>query len=218
MFKYRYLFVPWLIFILSGCGGTSAMSRGQETVDISKKSIALLSIRISNTYESSAQPHLTFLRVAGPNGEEDVYRNKSYKREEDSFSEYWLGFELDPGKHKFIKFNSFVEKFASVAVSSAPLNLDVVIKPNSVQYLGHIDAVIRKKQNDGEKMAAARVYPDTLGHALAGFLTGTFDIAVTDKFDEDMSTFLSEYPGLRNIKVQKSILPQWVRPEHLGNQ
>lgn len=213
MFKFRYLLVPCLALVLSGCGAAT-MPRGQETVDVSKKSIALLSLRISNKYEPSYQPHLRFLVIAGPNGKEDVFLGKSYMRATDSYTEYWLGFELDPGEHKFIKFNSVVNNFLVKAVSSAPLNLDAVINQNAVQYLGHIDAVIRKKQNDDEQMAAAWVYPGTLAQTLAGFLSGTFDIVVTDNSDEDMKTFISEYPGLRNVKVQKSILPQWVRPEH----
>ena len=37
---------------------------------------------------------------------------------------------------------------------------------------------------------------------------------VEDKFDEDMKSFISEYPGLQQVKVEKSILPEWIRPEN----
>ena len=52
-----------------------------------------------------------------------------------------------------------------------------------------------------------------IGNAAAGFLTGTYDVVIEDKFDEDMKTFIAEYPALKNIKIEKSILSQWIRPE-----
>jgi len=52
-----------------------------------------------------------------------------------------------------------------------------------------------------------------IDQAVAGFSTGTFDVVVEDKYDEDMKLFISEYPALQNTKVEKSILPQWIRPE-----
>jgi hypothetical protein len=30
-----------------------------------------------------------------------------------------------------------------------------------------------------------------------------------------MKLFISEYPALENMKVEKSILPHWTRPENL---
>jgi hypothetical protein len=47
-----------------------------------------------------------------------------------------------------------------------------------------------------------------------GFSSGTFDVVVEDRFDEDMKLFVSEYPALQNVKVEKTILPRWIRPEN----
>jgi hypothetical protein len=47
---------------------------------------------------------------------------------------------------------------------------------------------------------------------IVGFSAGTFDVAVKDKFDEDMKLFISEYPVLDKAKINKTILPQWKRP------
>ena len=51
-----------------------------------------------------------------------------------------------------------------------------------------------------------------------GFSTGTFDVIVEDRFDEDMISFISEYPALQEVKVEKAILPQWKRPENIKAQ
>jgi len=47
-----------------------------------------------------------------------------------------------------------------------------------------------------------------IDQSIAGFSSGTFDVVVEDKFDEDMKSFISEYPALKKVKVEKSILPQ----------
>jgi hypothetical protein len=54
-----------------------------------------------------------------------------------------------------------------------------------------------------------------MDQALAGFSTGTFDVVFTDKYEEDMIKFRSEYPALETVKIDKSILPPWIRPEDI---
>jgi hypothetical protein len=50
--------------------------------------------------------------------------------------------------------------------------------------------------------------------SIIGFTTGTFDIVVNARFDENMKTYISEYPVLVSVQVDEAILPQWVRPEN----
>ncbi len=85
------------------------------------------------------------------------------------------------------------------------------MKPNSVVYIGKIDAVIRKRKNDSE-VRAGELWHTYIGQALAGFSTGTFDIEFKDNYDEDMKLYLAEYPGLQKVKIEKSILSAWKRP------
>jgi len=94
------------------------------------------------------------------------------------------------------------------------LNLKTEIKPNSISYLGHLDITLREKKNNAEISAGS----DTpfIDQSIAGFSSGTFDVVVEDKFDEDMKSFISEYPALKKVKVEKSILPQWIRPDKEG--
>ena len=97
------------------------------------------------------------------------------------------------------------------AVASVPINLITDIKPNAVVYLGHMEVVLRERKSDTEERAA--LFP-LIDAAVAGFSSGTFDVVVEDRFDEDIKLFSSEYHALQNAKIEKSILPQWVRPEN----
>jgi hypothetical protein len=49
---------------------------------------------------------------------------------------------------------------------------------------------------------------------MAGLPYGTVDVVVSARYDEDMITCISEYPGLHYVKDEISILPQWIRPEN----
>jgi hypothetical protein len=201
-----------LAFFVAGCANNMALKKGQDNIDLSNSSIALLSVRISNQSEPSHQP-LIVGAYTMRQSKTTFHRTRSaYKIEKDDFKEQWLSFELEPGINNFIKLWAscpdivFFTTFASI-----PLNLDVDIKPNSVTYFGHIDVTIRKKKNDDEESAGSGPY--VVGNAAAGFLTGTYDVVIEDKFDEDMKTFISEYPALQKVKVEKSLIPQWIRPE-----
>jgi hypothetical protein len=188
-----------------------ALTKGQKSIDVSKKSIALLSAKVSNQHHPKFPLSLVGCYINTGTDNNRYMTNEAFKREEDGFKEYWLSFELDPGINTFEKIGTMYNIFVVAASSFPSLNLEADIKPNSVLYLGHIDIMLRERKSDNEERAG--LFP-LIDAALVGFSTGTFDISVDDRFDEDMKTFMSEYPALQNVKVEKSILPQWIRPEN----
>jgi hypothetical protein len=202
-----------LAFFIVGCANNMALKKDQDSIDLSNSSIALLSVRISNQNEPSHQPLIVGAYTMWQSKTTFHRTKNAYKKEGDDFKEQWLSFELEPGINNFIKLWATCPDLVIVTTfASIPLDLDADIKPNSVNYLGHIDVKIRKKQNDGEE-SAGPAFPYTVGNAAAGFLAGTYDVVIDDKFNEDMKLFISEYPALQKVKVEKSILPQWIRPE-----
>jgi hypothetical protein len=212
MVKSQYLIVMCLASFFVGCANNMALTKGQDSVDLSNSSIALLSVRASNQNEPSHQPLIVGAYTLRQSKTTFHRTRTAYKKEGDAFKEQWLSFELEPGINNFTKLWAtcpdlvFLTSFASI-----PLNLDADIKPNSINYLGHLDVTIRKKNNDDEESVGSGPY--VVGNAAAGFLTATYDVVVEDKIDEDIKTFIAEYPALNKVKVEKSILPQWVRPE-----
>ncbi|MHB8137451.1 MAG: hypothetical protein ACYDGO_03575 [Smithellaceae bacterium] len=221
MMKYRFLLIFCLVFIMSGCSGNKmALTKDQSDIDLTKKSIVLLSVRISNQYKPGRQLELLNAFIcpqSETNCKQDLPNNpgspyKTYKREKNSFNEYLLSYALESG---MFNINGFYTMYKIPALISAfgfvELNLETDIKPNSISYLGHLDIILREKKNDAEIRAGNETPMD---QSVAGFSSGTFDVVVEDKFDEDMKSFISEYPALQNVKVEKSILPQWIRPEN----
>jgi hypothetical protein len=219
MMKFKYLLIFCFALVMSGCAGHKmALTKEQSNIDLTKKSIALLSVKISNQYKPDCQLEVTGAFIC-PQAETcsrplPYYHKagKPYKSEEKLFNEYLMSFELDSGAYTIRSIGaSFQIPLLISAFGSAPLLLKTEIKPNSLIYLGHVDIILREKKIDIERRAGSII--PLIDQATAGFSTGTFDIDIEDRFDEDMKLFISEYPALQNLKVEKSLLPQWIRPE-----
>ena len=221
MIKYRFLLIFCLVFTMSGCAGHKmAVTKGQSDIDLTKKSIALLSVRISNQYKPSRQLALQSVIIC-PQSEQNCKHDppsnpgspyKPYKREKDYFNEYLLKYELESGTYNIDGlYTTYRIPTLTFGIGFAKLNLTTEIKPNSISYLGHIDIVLREKKNNAEISAGSAI--PFIDQYLAGFSSGTFDVVVEDKFDEDMKSFISEYPALQKVKVEKSILLQGIKPE-----
>ena len=218
--KYRFLIIFCLVFLMSGCAGNMALTKGQTEIDLSSKSIALLTVKISNQNKPSRQVNLNNIIICPEsvmNCRKDISTYpggpyKIYKKEKDFFNEYLLSFALESGRYNLEGFYTTYNIPMLVAgVGYGDLKLETEIKPNSISYLGHINITLREKTGDTE-ICAGDAIPH-LDQAMPGFSSGTFDVVVEDKFDEDMKSFISEYPALQQVKVEKSILPEWIRPE-----
>ncbi len=221
MIKYRLLLIFCLVFTMSGCAGHKmALNKKQSDIDLTKKSIALFSVRISNQYKAGRQLELLSVIIC-PQSESNCKHDrpanqgspyKPHKREKDYFNEYLVSYELESGTYNIDGlYTTYRIPTLTSGFGYTKLNLKTEIKPNSVSYLGHLDITLREKKSDTEISAGGSV--PFIDQYIPGFSSGTFDVEVEDKFDEDMKSFISEYPALQKVKVEKSILPQWIRPE-----
>lgn len=197
-----------LIITLSGCAHDMALIKGQENIHTSK-SIALLSVKVSNQNKPSYQLEISGAFVCPQL--RDCFSRKwmhkvesPYKSKKDSFNEYLLSFELDPGEYNIHAIATFYDiPILLHAEANIPLSLKYEVKPNSVVYLGHIDATLREKRSDNEERAGLLPLIDS---AIVGYSSGTFDVAVEDRFDNDIKVFIAEYPALQKVKVDKFIM------------
>ena len=222
MGKFRYLFTFCLAFVVSGCSHNMALTKGQTNIVLSTNSIALLSVKIFNQNKPGRQLDLAGFIICPQSktctdGAVNLYKaDDLYKSEKDLFNEYLLSFELESGTYNI---KSIIAVYSVPLLVSAgggaSLDLKAEIKPKSVIYLGHIDAILRERKNDNEERAG--LFP-LIDSAIAGFSSGTFDVVVEDRFEEDMKGFNSEYPALQSVQIEKSILPQWIRPENRGTK
>ncbi len=222
MISRRFLIVLCSVFVMAGCaGGNMALTKGQTDIDVSKKSLALLSVKIANQHKPGYQLDIMGALIC-PQSERCDHGSRSsfyradipyrIKSVENSFNEYLLSFELAGGAYTFHSIGAAYDHFPITGGGSVPLNYKLEIKPNAVIYLGHLDVVLRERKSDSEERAG-KVVP-LIDQAVVGASTGTYDVVAEDRFEEDMKLYLSEYPALQKVRIEKSILPQWIRPEN----
>ena len=160
MIKYRFLLIFCLVFIMIGCAGKKmALNKGQSDIDLTNKSIALLSVRISNQYKPGRQLELQSVVIC-PQSETNCKHDppshfaspyKPYKREKDYFNEYLLKYELESDTYNIDGlYTTYRIPTLTAGLGFAKLNLKTEIKPNSISYLGHLDIILREKKNNAE--------------------------------------------------------------------
>jgi len=198
-----------------------ALTKGHSDIDVTKKSIALISARISNQYKPKYQLDIVTTYIC-PTSQTDcsesgdgIYKTNSYNRiksMEEGFNEYLLSFELKSGAYNLDSMGAIYQSVLVTGGGIVPLKFNLDIRPNSVIYLGHLDIVMRERKNESE-IRAGRIYP-LIDQSTIGTSSGTFDVAVEDKFEEDVKLFISEYPALQKVRIEKALLPQWTRPKN----
>jgi len=224
MTNYRLVASICLIFAVSGCASQHmALTKGQSDINVAHKSIALISARISNQFKPKYQLDIVTAYICPPsqtdcstsyNGIHKTRSDNRIKSVEESYNEYLLSFELKSGIYNFDGMGALYQSVLVTGGGIVPLKFELDIKPNSVIYLGHLDIVMRERKNE-EEVRAGRTYP-LIDQATIGTSSGTFDVVVEDRFEEDMKLFISQYPALQKVKIDKSLLPQWTRPKNVS--
>lgn len=121
---------------------------------------------------------------------------------------YLLRMELDPGQYEILGMTSNTRSFPIIAYFFTPLHSQLAVNGTGVYYLGHVTATIRERQ--GNEFKAGPTLP-LIDQAAAGASGGTFDVVVSDQFDEDEALFRSKFPALAGVTIQKAILPAFDR-------
>jgi hypothetical protein len=94
------------------------------------------------------------------------------------------------------------------ALGLLPLMLDVNVEGNKVTYIGNIAATIREREKNEPRVSHLFLIPD-IDNVRAGFHSGTFEVAVRDKFEEEMVWYKETYSALQNVEIYKQILPNY---------
>ena len=127
-----------------------------------------------------------------------------------------ISFSLTPGEYEIKSMQGYGlmgREFADTVWNSinrapfgnfGPFALNVAFSPiaGKIIYIGHIKAHMRQRNSENEPPAAS-VIP-LIDQRVAGFYPSTFDIAVTDDFENDINRFCAKFPLLKKEDIGKS--------------
>jgi hypothetical protein len=203
-------------FVLHGCASTKPMALTNETKAIETKmeSIALMTLKMSNQYVPSYQPGVSWIQF-NPSGNSSGLKyapQEPFRYVKNEFCEYLISVQLAPGRYTVgdVMGMSGLGLQWTVALGGArgsfqfPVNAEFELKPDAIVYIGHVDMVNRKRRDDSEPRSGS-VFP-LAPQGVTGFAGGTFDVSVSDRYDEDMKAFREKYPVIANQPVAKALL------------
>lgn len=213
MRKYLQLGAVVTALLMSGCATVSSMSptTATQSLDTTSQSYALMTVTLKNAYHTSYQPSPIVVNIERGAGDDRANRlnfkfdsmDKPVSASDDHFL---VRLPLAPGKYVIRGITGQSGIFPFHGFFFAPLHEDLDVKPNSVVYLGHVDATVIERK-DGE-LRAGPVIP-LIDQAATGFSGGTWDIAVSDRFDDDITEFRKDFPALRDASINREVLPAW---------
>lgn len=203
---------------LTGCASFKpmALNSSSKTVDVSSKSVLLMTLDVFRSDSSRYAPNPLFVSFEKLNTSDKSEIQRFQLKNADSTESksgrdvYILSMDLEPGQYKLNGISGDANAFPFHGFFFVPLHMDIQIKKNSVTYVGRVKAELRPRQ--GNEFRAGAVIP-LIDQSVTGVSSGTFDVAVEDFSQEDISFFRTTYPALGNTKIDTSILPPFDRSE-----
>lgn len=201
--------------LAAGCATPTQMGlkRDTKTVDTSKESLLLFSTNLVNQVKPDYQPNAFVVYVEKPNAKDasdrlnflvdDEGRNLSPQG-----NQFLMRLALPPGKYILRGIGGFSGLFPVRGNFLVPLHMDLDVKPQTVVYLGHINARMRERK-DTEFRAGGPI--PLIDQAVTGFGGGTWDVQIEDRIDADLTALKRVFPALQPLKVDKAVLPAWDR-------
>lgn len=210
-----------LLPLLAGCATVRPLplTEGMSDIRLEKESLVICTIQMANQYKFDYQPevnHVTVVTMDKAEKDTIVFGSTvkgmltPCESVEKQFNRYLISMNLPPGKYKLAYLSGISGIFPVRGSFRAVVFSDFEVGPNKVLYLGRIEATLREKKSDAEPSAGS-VFP-LLDQKATGFGYGTFDIKISDKFDEDIALFKNKYPVLNQVVLEKAMLGPWKQP------
>jgi hypothetical protein len=203
--------------IVSGCATPTKMAFENEADKVKNdKAVFLLTTTLKNGYKTSYQPKAIVLHVERASVKDSSDRlnflmDDKAKIELDTVqagNTYLVRMELEPGDYVIRGVTGFSGVFPVRGTFFAPLHAEVKATQPGVYYLGHVAATVRERQEN--EFRAGPPIP-LVDQAVTGFSSGTFDVVVSDRFDQDEQMFKTRFPVLREASIRKAPLPPFDR-------
>lgn len=215
--KMKRLFLALLVLataVLTGCGNMRKMPFQSEAEQVppDAKPIYLMTVDVRNAYKPRYLPMVRSVHAVRRDeaGKEEVLtfsmdsKGIYYGEDDDQPPRFFVRLQLEPGAYTLRGMSALGRAFPINGSFYIPLHAPLHAHGTGLAYLGAVSATVRERQ--GDEFRAGPPIP-LIDQAVAGASTGTFDVVVSDRFEEDMAVFRKLFPALTQREVGKAILP-----------
>jgi hypothetical protein len=214
-----WLFAGVTAWFLVGCATMTKMplqDKNMKPLDLTQKSVLIAKVKIKNNNKTNQQPTICCVFIkqdVGGKAKQFSFTSPALIQESSEIGkEYFVSMALAPGKANInmIRFLRMVPLLLA-ATADLPFQREIDVPAGKVLYLGTIDATIEKRENDTQPRAGI-VIP-LIDQAVAGFSDGTFTATIKDQYDADIAQIRQRFPALKDLQIEKMILPPWEYPK-----
>lgn len=202
--------------LLAGCA--SPLDKNATSLDLSRESIVVITMRMTNAYRPAINPtslgvlvgaqdanaHVAHSVPTGPptsSSPQTLGRSSELSRTNEAL----ILMRLAPGQYRLNRLWGYAGHVLVQAEMNYAVQADFVVPPQAVVYLGHLD-VVNKERTNKDDQATGLVIP-LIPQAVAGFSGGTLDVRLSDRYERDINWLKSEYPVTKNVSVVRAALP-----------
>lgn len=208
--KCRAVLLLVVLFVLSGCSNFSKMPLQPDGfMAKDAQSVLVGRIKIQNKNKPKYQPKLLSINIER-GGDNNVFQTPTLITEvENESKDYLFSLAMDPGVATLTNFVLVSRVFPVNGTGVLPFQVPVDFPANSIVYIGNLDVSIVPREE--EQPRAGSVIP-LIDQSVTGFSSGTYEVDVSDNYDEDLALLMDNYPYLSGREVIKVMLPDWVYP------
>ena len=203
--------------IFAGCASAPLMPLADsDPKPDTNPPLYLMTVTVKNTYKERWQPNILNViltkNTEGGKSESRVFRMDSKgtiaaKTDADT-TVFLVRLRVSESFNTLTGMNAMASAFPIHGFYFLPLYASLGSDGPGVYYLGSVQATIRERKDN--EFRAGPVIP-LIDQAVAGASSGTFDVTIVDRFDQDIELFKSTFPALNGTLVVKKILSTWDR-------
>lgn len=201
------------LLVLSGCASVHkmALEDGTQTLELENEGLLLMTLDLENQYKPDYQPELlvVYTRTRDEQGEWQYHNFTTDKKaayDLNPGSRYFVSLKLPAGAYRIDGMACIYRGLLLMGHCMLPLYADVNVEAGRVHYLGRVSGtLVEYKEGD---IRAGAILP-LVDQAVTGFAHSTFNVSITDAFDEDRIAYASRFPVLQNNAIEKQVLPPY---------
>jgi len=190
--------------LLVGCAPTQPMALDdmQAPLELGNDTILLLRLHTVNELKPGFQPEVLGIRVVNLATHEPItFKPIARPVVQGQGYEYLVSLRLPSGQYEIATLNGMSFGYHLQAYFEVPLHRQVAIPPGKVIYLGRIDARNVCRTSDEQPPSGPQL--PLIDQTVAGYCSGTFQIDIEDRFNEDLDVFRKSFPALRSLTVER---------------
>lgn len=206
------------LLLLTGCATPMkmALQRQTERLELAGNSLLLMHLRLRNEHTPDYPPRPFYMSIEAP-GADEKSEKLNYVFDTDGVvttseaGDFLLRMSVPPGDWIIQGVVGMSHSYIAPGNFFMPLRAPIHVEQQAeIVYLGRVEGTMRTR-DAGEFRAGSLIQP--LDQQVIGYADATFEVTISDAFEEDMALMRRYFPALTGATVERRVLPAFDREQ-----